>query len=245
MEQIKYKGKELLSLYKDNPEAFHQYLKVNKLTYDYLNHEDFRILQDDSMFHFNSDTAHLAHFMKIKTSDDVLDIGTNNGALLLYAARFTKKRLVGVEIQEKAAQLAQINMEMHEIKDFNIVTCDIKDYPKDQFNVIICNPPYFKLSEQIIEPTSKQIARHELYLDLDTLLKQFERLCSDSGRIYFVHRGDRLAEIIEKLHNVHIEVKTLQIIYDENKEEARGILIEAIKQAKPGIKILKPIINQR
>ncbi|MEG0093937.1 MAG: methyltransferase [Erysipelotrichaceae bacterium] len=245
MKYFKNNGKELLSLYKDNPEAFKEYLKINKLTYDYLNHDDFRLLQDHNMFHFNSDTAHLAHFMKIRSSDDVLDIGTNNGALLLYASRFTKKRLVGVELQDKASQLARINMEMHQIEDYNIITSDIKDYPDDKFKVIVCNPPYFKLSEQAIEPTSKQIARHELYLDLDTLLKQFERLCSDGGRIYFVHRADRLAEIIEKLHNVHIEVKTLQIIYDEHKDYARGILIEASKQAKTGITILKPIVNKR
>lgn len=55
----------------------------NKLTYDYIAGTDIHVWQHKNMFRINSDTAQLAHFMKINKGDRVLDIGTNNAALLL------------------------------------------------------------------------------------------------------------------------------------------------------------------
>ena len=54
-------------------------------TYDYINGTDIYLYQHKKMFRINTDTALLAQFMKVKKGERVLDIGTNNGALLLAA----------------------------------------------------------------------------------------------------------------------------------------------------------------
>mgnify|MGYP000019521426 FL=1 len=54
------------------------------------------------MFRMNSDTALLANFMKIKRNDRVLDIGTNNGALLAVANSFAPSCLIGIDIQKSS-----------------------------------------------------------------------------------------------------------------------------------------------
>ena len=77
---------------------------------DYLpNHEEIKIYQDDEMFCINTDTMVLGEFLDIKKKDIVLDIGTNTGALLLYASKFKPKKLIGIDINEKALELAKEN----------------------------------------------------------------------------------------------------------------------------------------
>ena len=54
-------------------------------------------------------------YLLIKMKDIVLDIGTNTGALLLYASKFKPKKLIGIDINEKALELAK---EKYEIKQY-------------------------------------------------------------------------------------------------------------------------------
>ena len=59
----------------------------DNFTYDYLHGTDIYLHQRKDMFRINTDTALLAQFMDIRKDEIVLDIGTNNGALLLAAAK--------------------------------------------------------------------------------------------------------------------------------------------------------------
>ena len=93
---------------------------------DYLpNHEEIKIYQDDEMFCINTDTMVLGEFLDIKKKDIVLDIGTNTGALLLYASKFKPKKLIGIDINEKALELAKENTKYHCFLNFclHIVSC--------------------------------------------------------------------------------------------------------------------------
>ena len=75
---------------------------------DYLpNRENYKIYQDDEMFCINTDTQVLGEFLNIYKQDTVLEIGTNTGALLIYASRFNPKKMIGIDINEKAVELAK------------------------------------------------------------------------------------------------------------------------------------------
>ena len=60
---------------------------------DYLPYaKDIKIYQDDEIFRINTDTHLLGKFIDIHRKDVVLDIGTNTGALMLYASLFDPKK---------------------------------------------------------------------------------------------------------------------------------------------------------
>ena len=59
---------------------------------DYFLREDLVLYQDQDAFCFNTDTKFLAHFMELRKNEVVLDIGTNNGALLLAADQLIQQR---------------------------------------------------------------------------------------------------------------------------------------------------------
>ena len=217
-----------------------------KLTHDYLPGTQIYLHQRKDMFRMNTDTALLGRFMKVKEDETVMDIGTNNGALLLYASQFTHGKLIGVEVQKEAAELAEMNLRENAVENYAIIHSDIKDvtYPVD---VIVCNPPYFVVTQpkQLNENEYKRIARHECYLTLDTLCESVARNLKEKGRFYLVHRADRIVDILTKLREHDLEVKTIQMIRDENNDVAHGILIEAVKEGKTHCTVLEEIVVTR
>lgn len=216
-------------------------------TLDYLPNTDIYLYQRKDMFRFNTDTHLLGNFLYIKAGESVLDIGTNNGALLLYASKKTSGKLIGIDIQEEACAVAQKNMEYHQLKNYEILCNDIKLVTLPQVDVIVCNPPYFNdLSiEQMNKNEYLKIARHEQYLSLQDLIQQVDYLLKDKGRFYLIHRASRIVDIIRELNQHQLEIKTMQFIYDENNDEAHGVLIETVKNGGVHCKVIAPHIVKR
>lgn len=206
-----------------------------KLTYDYLPQTNIYLHQRKDMFRMNTDTALLGNFMVVKEDESILDIGTNNGALLLYASQYTKAKLIGVDIQQEACDLAIDNLKAQKIENFEIICSDIANVEIDPVDVIVCNPPYFRVNQdrQLNVNEFKKIARHECYLTFDVLCSSVNRLLKEKGRFYLVHRADRIVDLCVELRKNDLEVKTIQMIRDCENEDAHGILIEAVKHGKP------------
>lgn len=216
-------------------------------TYDYVNGTDVYLYQKKGMFRINTDTALLAHFMRIEKGERVLDIGTNNGALLAVAAKYAPSMLYGVEIQDEAAKLAKYNMEHLGIENAIILSGDVRNMSLEKVDVVICNPPYFKTEEDSHINLSYELAtaRHETYLTLDELCKKVSEVLQEKGRFYMVHRANRICDIIEALRRHRLEPKSMQFVYDEAKEEAISVLVEACKDGKANLHVLTPKMIKR
>lgn len=220
---------------------------MEEYTYDYINGTNLHLYQRKGMFRINTDTALLAAFMKVRKNERVLDIGTNNGALLLVAHQSAPSFLYGVDIQEEAIAVAQKNMELHHIENVALYAEDVLTAPLQKVDVIVCNPPYFKVEEASHLNASKslQMARHERFLTLPSLCARVCELLDEKGRFYMVHRASRITEIAYTLKQHRLEIRTLQFVYDANKEEAVSVLVEAIKDGKVNAHVLAPKVIQR
>ena len=218
----------------------------NKLTYDYIAGTDIYLWQRKDMFRINTDTAQLARFMKVKKGERVLDVGTNNGALLLAAERSAPSYLCGVDIQEEACALARFNMQEHGINHAEIRCEDFSTSNLRGFDVVLCNPPYFQQGHHgEISVSPKAIARHEFFLRLDVLIANVARSLKENGRFYLVHRSERIPDILEQCQLNRLEVKTMQLMFDEQKEYAVGVLIEAILGANRLLRVPQPVFIRR
>lgn len=214
-----------------------------------FNNDKITIIQNTDMFNFSLDSILLPNFISInKGTKKILDIGCGNAPVPLILTTKTSASIVGVEIQKDVCNLAvesvQINNLEHQIK---IVNDDIREYYKccgnEEFDIITCNPPYFKVTENsnLNIKEYKSIARHELSLNLDDIFKISKKLLKNNGIIGMVHRPERLVEILETMKKYNIEPKKLQFVYPKLNDEANILLIEGRKCGKPGIKILPPI----
>lgn len=217
------------------------------LRLDYLpNRKEIKLYQDDDMFCINTDTYVLGEFLNIYKQDTVLEIGTNNGALLLYASRFNPKSMVGIDINEKAIELAKKNMELNHIENVTLKVADGSTYQDSEVDVIIFNPPYFKSREEDKSQNEfLKLAKHEDNFSLPSMIECINRNLKNNGTLFFLFQTSRLNEVISLLNKKHIIVKELKFVYDENKEYSNVFMIRAVKNAKNGLVVTKPIIITR
>lgn len=214
---------------------------------DYLpKHPNIPIYQDDEMFCINTDTMVLGDFLNIYKNDVVLDMGTNNGALLIYASLFNPKKLIGLEINEKALELAERNLKENNISNYELINDNIITYRGEEVDVIICNPPYFKTKkEDLCLNKYKALAKHEAELTLDKLILSIRRNLKNYGTLYFLYLSSRLDEVLDELRKNCFRVKIIKFVFDENKEYSNVVLIKAVKGGKYGMVVEKPIIINR
>lgn len=210
------------------------------------NHQDIVVYQDDEMFCINTDTTVLGEFLNIYRNDTVLDMGTNNGALLLYASLFNPKKLIGLEINSKALELAKKNLEENHITNYQLINDNIVTYKGEEVDVIICNPPYFKTpKDELCENEYKALAKHEGELTLELLIASIRRNLKNYGTLYFLFLTSRLQEVVDEMKKNKLRIKEMKFVYDVNKELSNVVLIKAVKGGNYGMKVSKPIIITR
>ena len=222
-----------------------------KVTNYLLGYKDLKIVQDNDMFNFSLDSVLLPNFVTInKKIDKILDIGCGNAPIPLILSTKTNAKITGVEIQKEVYDLAIESIRINNKDDqINIVNSDINDYYKeietDSFDVITCNPPFFKYKEtsNINKNDYKTIARHEVKLNLEQLFNIAKKLLKNNGVIAIVHRPERFVEVIEEMKKNNIEPKRVQFVYPKQNMDANIMLIEGSKNGNPGLKILPPIYS--
>lgn len=214
-----------------------------------LGYNDLKIYQDTTMFNFSLDSVLLPNFVTLnKKIENILDIGCGNAVIPLILTQKTNAKITGVEIQAEAFELAKKSVAYNQLEArIDLINMDICEYSKkiesDSFDVITCNPPFFKIGEKsrLNESPYKIIARHEVKLNLDSLFEVSKKLLKNNGIISIVHRPERFVEIIEAMKKNNIEPKRVQFVYPGKDKEANILLIEGSKNGKPGIKILPPL----
>lgn len=217
------------------------------ITLDFLpNHKEIKIYQDDTMFRINTDTMVLGEFLDIKKDSVVLDLGTNNGALLLYASLFNPKKLIGLEINSEALILAKKNMEENNITNYELINDNIITYKGEEVDVIICNPPYFKTKDDNKSDNEyKNLAKHEGELNLENLMVSIRRNLKNYGTLYFLFQTSRLQEVVDEMKKNKLRIKELQFVYDDNKELSNVFMVKAVKGGSTGLTCKKPIVIKR
>ena len=206
-------------------------------------HNDIKVIQDEGMIGINTDTMLLGEFIEVYKEDTVLDIGTNTGALLLYASLFHPKKLIGIDINEKALNLAKKNLDINGITNYELHYQDVLTYKGEEVDVIICNPPYFKTKDDNkSDSASLNIAKHESDLTLGKLVLSIRRNLKNYGTLFLLFQTSRMQEVINELTKNKFRIKEIKLCYDENKELSNVFLVKAVKGGSYGCIVKKPII---
>ena len=195
---------------------------------------------------FNLDTILLQHFTRIPyRAKRVVDIGTGIGPLMLYLSTKTKAHIIGVEVQEKRYLQALHNIKLNNLEhQLSCMHLDAKDLYLKDVDVIVTNPPFFKLSEKghVNEDEESRIARHEVLLTLEELLSVVSRNLKFGGHLSMIHRPERLTEIISLCEKVQLTVKRIRFVHPYVDQKPNHVLIEAVKHGQMGTKIEPPLI---
>ena len=212
-----------------------------------LAYNELKIIQRKNMFNFSLDTVLLANFCTItKDVKKIVDFGTNNAAIPLILSRRTNKPIIGVEIQKEAVELAKKNITLNNLDDqIEIVHSDIKEFVNDSIKVglVVCNPPFFKVDEDsnLNDNEFLTIARHEIKINLEEIIKSAAKILDNRGKFAMVHRPQRMIEILNLMQKYDIEPKRIKFVYPKYNKESHILLVEGIYKGKKGLKIEPPL----
>ena len=206
-----------------------------------------KILQGKQGYRFSIDALLLAYFSRPKPDDRILELGTGCGVIpLILFFRKKARKIIGVEIRPSLADLARRNAALNRCSSkFQILEDDLRNLEKrfgrESFDRILANPPYRKVGSGRINPHSeKAIARHEVQATLDDVLGCAHSLLKDKGRLDMIYPAFRTADLIRGLNKHHLEPKRLQFVHSHERDEARLVLVEALKEGHAQVKILPP-----
>ncbi len=217
---------------------------------DHLLGKEGRIIQSPSVFSYSLDAALLAQFAWVPIQQGKLvDLCAGNGAIPLFLSYRTKGTITGLEIQPRLVDMARRSIAFNEKQDqLKMIEGDVKEAGKQLgyglYDSVTCNPPYFLANESSNRNQSEHytIARHEVLCTLEDCIRSAADLLKQGGKTAFVHRPERLLDIVTLMRQYRLEPKRMQLIYPKEGKEANMLLIEGIKDAKPGLKVLPPFI---
>ncbi len=225
------------------------YWNEKEETLDTLFEGRLKILQRRDGYRFSIDALLLAHFAGPGPKDRILDLGTGCGIIpLILLFRRKASRIIGVEIQPSLADLARRNASLNRFTSrIKIWEKDFRDLTtkklKGVFDLVLSNPPYRRVGSGRINPDQeKALARHEINATLEEMLRVAYHLLKDRGRLVVIYPASRAADLIEEMAGFHLEPKRMQLVHSHEKDEARLILVEALKEGHVQVRILPPFI---
>ncbi|USB33289.1 tRNA1(Val) (adenine(37)-N6)-methyltransferase [Paenibacillus sp. YPG26] len=214
---------------------------------DLLTH-DLHIIQSDEVFSFSMDAVLLARFASVPKHGRILDLCTGNGVVPLLLTTRTEAQIEGIEIQERLADMADRSVRMNGLGDrIKIRLGDLRELVNETghgvYDAITVNPPYMPLrAGEIKLNTHQAIARHEIHCSLEEVIQASMRLLRNGGKVTMVHKPQRLGEIISLLRQYRLEPKVIRFVHPRKHMEANIVLIEALRDGKPDLRILPPLI---
>ena len=209
---------------------------------DLFDYKNRYIYQDKEGFKFSLDSILIAEYAHVKDNLKILDMCSGNAVIPLIISTKTKDNIVAFEIQKEIAALAKKSVELNGLDEqIKVINDDVnniaKYFNKEYFDIIVCNPPYFKNNSSIHNKEEiKAIARHEIKINLEQIFKISFEYLKNNGILYMSHRSDRLDEIINIAIKYNLNVKELILVQTKNSDISM-VLVKCIKNSKNGMKI--------
>jgi tRNA1Val (adenine37-N6)-methyltransferase len=211
-----------------------------------------RIIQNPNKFCFGIDAVMLANFATVKKGDTVVDFGTGTGIIPIILAGKTKaSKIIGIEIQEDMAEMAQRSVAMNGLDDrVKVLAGDLKCacslVGEGKADLVVSNPPYMNDGGGLKNPdSSKAIARHEILCTLEDIVKSAGRVLRNGGRLAMVHRTGRMVDVLLAMREGGIEPKRLRMVHSAIDRESNLFLVEGAKEGGKFLKVSKPLVIYR
>ncbi len=216
-------------------------LDLDNLVLEDLQCQGLKIYQGKKGYRFTSDSVALANFVKVKKKGILLDLCSGSGVVgILASAKNVVSETIFVEIQENLANMCKLTIDYNKLNNMQVINQDLHGVHKllkdKNIDTIVCNPPYFRINDNpICDLDEIAIARHEIKVTLEDIVKESSLILKDGGKLYMSIKSTRLADLIYLMKKYSIEPKELKIITENKNDQA--VLIKGIKKGEVGLKL--------
>jgi len=209
-----------------------EYIKEDE-TIDDLQLKGLNLIQKKDGFKFGIDAVLLSDFANVKSKHKVMDLCTGTGIVpfLLYG-KYEPQNVCGLEIQEEMVDMAKRSVKLNSLgEQIRFFQGDLKNIDElkqfEKFDVVTVNPPYKLNNAGIINTNDKlAIARHEILCNLEDVIIASRTLLKDNGRLFMIHRPERLADIFTLMRKYKIEPKRVKMIHPKVGKAPNIVLVE-------------------
>jgi tRNA1Val (adenine37-N6)-methyltransferase len=171
-----------------------------------------------------------------ENSKNILDIGTGSGliALMLAQRSLSKSFIDAIDIDELACQQATKNFDnsnwKEKLKVYHIALQNFR--PEKQYDLIVCNPPFFSNSLQP-ENISRTQARHDDSLLLNDLIFHVKRILKMEGNFSIIFPFERKNELIKSATDYQLFPNAICNVKGNEKAIPKRVIILFQHTEKP------------
>ena len=212
-------------------------------TLDDLQLNGIHVIQKKNGFRFGVDAVLLANFANVRKNARVIDLCSGTGIIpFIIAGKTEAKKIIGIEIQQDMVEMAKRSVEYNKLNErMEFIHGDLKDIELlkkiERAEIVTVNPPYKLQNSGIKNLEDKNaIARHEILCTLEDVIIACRTVLKDNGRLFMVHRPDRLVDIFTLMRKHRIEPKRVRMVHPYEGKAPNIVLIEG---QRDGGKFLK------
>ncbi len=165
----------------------------------------------------------------------ILDIGTGTGLLsLMMAQSFSEAKITAIDIDDRAIQTAQHNIERSPWADrIELIQQDIKKWENtEKVDLIVCNPPYFATGLQA-QSKQRATARHTNELSHRTLLDCIAEHLAPNGLACLILPTEQAEQCLKSAPDVQLYPYQITQVKTVPHKATSRILFSLSKQAAP------------
>ena len=217
-----------------------------------LQFKNLKIIQPKIGYRFTSDSVILANFVQAKPNQNVLELCSGCGVIsILVLKKQNLNKIFGIELQNSLFELSLKNIKLNNLENQIFFINDkvqnhASHFPKENFDIVICNPPYYKIGSGAQNENEQiKIAKSEAKLSLDEFLKIASFALKFGGNLYFCHDAKRLFEIFTTLKSYNLIPKEMFFSQGGENSNPSTVFIRAQKGAKDELKIYPNLLTTK
>ena len=209
------------------------------------------LLQPEDGFRTSQDAVLLAAACPAKEQETVLELGCGVGsAIFCLLWRQPHLNVTGIDIEQTYLDLAQQNAVLNDMT-VTLTRQDIIEYavtnPKDRFDHVICNPPFFDTKTHI--PSPKEIkarakGHQEHHHTLDAWIKSAFDALRPKGCFTIIHKAEKLDHILQLLTKRFGATEIIPI-YSKQNEPAKRVIVRSYKERHSPCKLYPSVIMHK
>ena len=207
-----------------------------------------RLRQPVSGYRVAIDPVLLAAAVPATAADTILDIGCGVGAAALcLGARVSGCRITGIDRQRDLIELARDNIALNDMTArMTAVAGDllqpIPQLEPNSFSHVIANPPFLEASRASLSPHPAKVAADiEGDADLPAWVDFALSMVRPKGGLTFIHRADRLADLLAALSGRAGEIIVFPLWPGEGKQ-AKRVIVQARKGVASPLRLMAGLV---
>ncbi|MFL0252988.1 tRNA1(Val) (adenine(37)-N6)-methyltransferase [Clostridium neuense] len=217
-------------------------------TLDDLQIKGIKVIQKKKAFRFGVDAVLLANYAKIKRRARVVDLCSGTGIIpFIIAGKTEAASITGVEIQGDLVNMADRTVKYNNFEDkINFIHGDLKDIKLikaiAKADVVTVNPPYKLCNSGIVNKNDNNaISRHEICCNLEDVIAASRVILKDNGKLFMVHRPERIADVLCMMRKYKIEPKSIKMVHPSAGKAPNIMLIEGQRDGGRFLKWEEPL----